>query len=76
MCESLTGKLKDWYKEHRPTSQIQTLGITTFKKETSGSASSVNAKPAERRHLTPFGVKLAEEVNNMHNTENTLHVLM
>ena len=32
-CESLWGKLEDLYKEHTPTSQIQTLGITKFKKQ-------------------------------------------
>ena len=30
---------------------------------------------AETRHLTPFGVKLAEELNDRYNTEHTLHAL-
>ena len=31
--------------------------------------------PGQTRHLTQFGVKLAEELNNMYNTEYTLHAL-
>ena len=50
------GKLKDWDKEPKPTSQIQTLGITKFKRG-DGSAPSFKDKVAETRHLTPFGVK-------------------
>ena len=34
----LGGKLKDWYKEHNPTSQIQILGITQIQKRSDGSA--------------------------------------
>ena len=43
MCESLWGKLKDWYNKHKPTSQIQAFGVTNFKKG-DGSSQYVKAK--------------------------------
>ena len=49
------------------------MGIT-FKRG-DGSAHSFTAKAAETRRLTPCGVNLAEELNNMYKTEHTLHVL-
>ncbi|MFM7854445.1 MAG: hypothetical protein ACKO96_21610 [Flammeovirgaceae bacterium] len=35
-----------------------------------GSALSFNAKAAEARHVAPFGVKLAEELNDRHHTQH------
>ena len=42
-------------------------------KKGDGPAHSVKAKAVETRHLTPFGVKLAEELNDWYNKEHTLH---
>ena len=67
------GKLKDWHKEHNPTSQIQTWGITKFKRG-DGSSPSFKARAAETRHLVRFGVKLAELINDRYHTEHILHV--
>ena len=70
--ESLWGKLKDWYKAHNPTSQMQTLGITKFKRG-DGSTTYFTAKTTETKRLTRFDVRLAEELNDKYNTEHTLH---
>ena len=71
--ESLWGKLKDWYTDHKPTSQIQTFWYHQIHKQ--GDVQLILASPKATEHLTPFGAKLAEKLNNTHNTERTLHVL-
>ena len=63
-------------KERKATIQIQTSGITKFKKKVDGPALAFKAKSAEEtRHLASFGVNLAEELNDRYNTEHILHVL-
>ncbi|MFM7990164.1 MAG: hypothetical protein ACKPKO_63695, partial [Candidatus Fonsibacter sp.] len=56
------------YKEHKPTSQIQTLGVTR-RNRGDDSALSLEAKAAETRYLAQFGIKLAWELTDGYNTE-------
>ena len=44
-------------------------------KKGDGSALSCKAKAASTRHLTQFGVKLAEDVDDWYNAGHTLHAL-
>ncbi|MFM7986043.1 MAG: hypothetical protein ACKPKO_42690, partial [Candidatus Fonsibacter sp.] len=46
-CDILWCKLKDWYNEHKPTSQIQTLGVTKFTRG-DDSDSSVKAQQQDK----------------------------
>ena len=58
----------------RTRSVLVVVMADKFKKG-DGSALSFNATASETRHLTPVGVKLAEELNDSYNTEHILHVL-
>ena len=54
---------KQWYADHRPHSQLQTLTWEIIKKDATSPAK-LRAKAAGCRGLIPFGVALAREFHN------------
>lgn len=60
---SLWGRIKEWYRVHRPHSQLQTLTWEMIKKDATTPAK-LRAKAGECRVLIPFGAALAKEFDN------------
>jgi len=60
---NLWRRMKQWYADHRPHNQLQTLTWEMIKKDATNPAK-LRAKAAECRGLIPFGAALAEEFHN------------
>jgi hypothetical protein len=60
---NLWGRMKRWYGDHRPHSQLQALTWEMIKND-STSPAKLRAKAAECRALIPFGAALAREFDN------------
>ena len=73
-CKSLYGNCKTCTMNTIPQARYGLCGITKFTRG-DGSAPSFKAKAAETRLLVPFGLKLADELNDKYNTEHILHAL-
>ena len=57
---NLWHRMKQWYADHRPHNQLQTLTWEMIKKDATNPAK-LKAKAAECRGLIPFGAPLAKE---------------
>jgi len=55
--------MKQWYADHRPHNQLQTLTWEMIKKDATSPAK-LKAKAAECRASIPFGAALAKEFHN------------
>ena len=60
---NLWRRMQQWYADHRPHSQLQTLTWEMIKKDATSPAK-LRAKAAECRGLIPFGAALAKEFHN------------
>jgi len=61
---NLWHRMKQWYADHRPHNQLQTLTWAMIKKDATNPAK-LRAKAAECRGLIPFGAALANGKTTM-----------
>ena len=60
---NLLRQMNQWYADHRPHNQLQTLTWEMIKKDATNPAK-LKANAAECRGLIPFGAALAKEFHN------------
>ena len=66
-------RISKYYKEFKPTTVLQGLTVEMVRRQ--GKSPKLKAKGAETRHLVPFGVLLAAEMNDMLGTTRSAAIL-
>ena len=66
-------RISKYYEEFKPTIVLQGLTVEMVRRQ--GKAPKLKAKGAETRHLVPFGVLLAAEMNDRLGTTRSAAIL-